>query len=144
VQGPAIAPRRTPDDFEGPDRAFIRYAAGPPKGAFATNTMRGKAMRIILLAGAVLALSACGGGESANDANNMAADNMMMDGNMMMGDDMMMDDNGAMNSMGNMGTMGAPGAGGAMGNGAMDANTQNMMRQDATTNDPDTNLANGI
>jgi hypothetical protein len=30
------------------------------------------------------------------------------------------------------------------GNGAMDANTQNMMMQDANTNDPDTNLANGM
>jgi hypothetical protein len=26
----------------------------------------------------------------------------------------------------------------------MDANTQNMMMKDATTNDPDTNLANGM
>jgi hypothetical protein len=50
----------------------------------------------------------------------------------------MMDPNMTMdaNAMNGAGTMG--------GNGSMDANTQNMMQRDATTNDPDTNLANGL
>ena len=91
-------------------------------------------MRKIILAGtAALALSACGGGGSeANDANAMASDNMMLDP---MSDPNMMMDANAMNAMSNSG---------AGANGMMDANTQNMMMKDATTNDPDTNLANGM
>ena len=91
-------------------------------------------MRVIILAGLALATAACGGGETeATDANTMATDNMMMDANMMMDGNVMMDANASMN-------------GAAMGgaNGAMDANTQNMMAQDANTNAPDTNLANGL
>ena len=95
-------------------------------------------MRMILLAGLALATAACGGGETeATDANTMAADNMMMDANMMMDGNVMMDANASMNGM----TMGGNTMGG---NGAMDANTQNMMMKDAATNDPDTNLANGM
>lgn len=91
-------------------------------------------MRMILLAGLALATAACGGGETeATDANTMAADNMMMDSNIMMDGNVMMDPNASMNGAGAMG-----------GNTAMDANTQNMMAQDANTNDPDTNLANGM
>jgi hypothetical protein len=98
----------------------------------------GEFMRVILLAGLALATAACGGGETeATDANTMATDNMMMDPNMMMDTNVMMDANGAM-------TGGAMNGAGTMGNGAMDANTQNMMMKDATTNDPDTNLANGM
>ena len=94
-------------------------------------------MRMILLASAALALSACGGGGSeGNDANALGADNMMLDQNMMMDGNMMMDPNMSANGMTGMTGMDA--------NGAMDANTQNMMAQDATTNDPDTNLANGL
>ena len=95
--------------------------------------------KLILAAGAVLTLSACGGGGSeANntsamgaDANMMATDNMMAADNMMAGDNMMMDQN-AMN--------------GAMmgGNMAVDPATQNMMMKDMNTNSPDTNLANGM
>jgi hypothetical protein len=90
-------------------------------------------MRWMILAGAALAVSACsGGGNEANEANAMAADNMMMDPTM--DPNLMMDQNGSMN-----------GAAGAMGaNGSMDANTQNMMQKDAATNDPDTNLSNGL
>lgn len=85
-------------------------------------------MRAIILAGLALATAACGGGETeATDANTMGGVNMMMDGNVMM------DANASMNGMT---------TGGA--NGAMDANTQNMMMQDATSNDADTNLANGM
>ena len=101
-------------------------------------------MRVILLAGLALATAACGGGETeATDANMMSADNMLMDQNIMMDGDVMMDGNammGANGSMdGSMNTMGTMGA-----NGAADANTQNMMMKDKATNDPDTNLANGL
>ncbi|HEX9954754.1 MAG TPA: hypothetical protein VGB48_06005 [Allosphingosinicella sp.] len=95
-------------------------------------------MRMMILAGAVLALSACGGGET--EANNtMAADNMMAV-------DPMMDPNMSMNGMdANMSGNMAGSAGGAMtGNGAMDAGTANAMAVDANTNSPDTNLANGL
>jgi hypothetical protein len=94
-------------------------------------------MRMILLAGAALALSACGGGGS--EANNMASDNMMLDQNMMMDENMMMDANMSVNGMSTMDANGAMGADGAMG-----ANAQNMTAMDAATNDPDTNLANGL
>lgn len=90
-------------------------------------------MRTILLAGVVLALSACGGGETANDANVLVDDNLMMDSNLMVDPNMSVD---AMNGMGANGAMG--------GAGAVDSNTQNMMEKDAATNDPDTNLANGL
>jgi hypothetical protein len=100
-------------------------------------------MRMILLAGLALATAACGGGESeSTDANTMATDaNMMMDSNMMMDGNVMMDANGAM-----MDANGAMNSAGAMGgtNGSMDAATQNAMMKDAQTNDPDTNLANGM
>ena len=86
-------------------------------------------MRRIFLACAVLAISACGGGNdtAANEANALAADNMMLDQNMML------DENVSMDAMTNMDA-----------NAAVDANTQNLMVKDATTNDPDTNLANGL
>jgi hypothetical protein len=93
-------------------------------------------MRVLLFAaGAVLTLSACGGGGEgeANSANGMAADsNMMATDNMMAGDNMMMDQNAAMNGA----TMN--------GNMTVDPATQNMMQQDMNTNAPDTNLANGM
>ncbi|WP_426266091.1 hypothetical protein [Sphingomonas sp. LHG3443-2] len=89
---------------------------------------------LILVAGAALTLSACGGNsdEAMNsDANLMVADNMAtMDANMMGTDaNMMMD--------GNMGSMDA--------NMATNGATEfNMMAQDMNTNAPDTNLANGM
>lgn len=88
----------------------------------------------ILLVGAVLALSACGGGgeTQSSDANMAASGNMIMDQNMAM--DPMMNGTGnmAMDPMMN-GTMNAA-----------DPATQNMIQQDMNTNDPDTNLANGM
>lgn len=85
-------------------------------------------MRTILLAGVALALSACGGGaDSTNEANVLADDNLMMDQNLMVDPNLSVD---GMNAVG--------------ANTAMDSNTQNMMQKDATTNDPDTNLANGL
>ena len=86
-------------------------------------------MRMILLAGLALAVSARGGGNDAteaNEANAMIEDNLMLDQNAMMADPTM---NGTMGMDANM---------------TGDANTQNLMVQDATTNDPDTNLANGL
>jgi hypothetical protein len=87
-------------------------------------------MRMIALAGLALALSACGGGgeTAANDSGNvLPADNMMMDPNMMMDSNMSM--NGATTLDSNM---------------AAGANTQEMMANDAASNDADTNLANGL
>lgn len=80
---------------------------------------------LIFVAGAALALSACGGRDEseANEANAMMADNMMA------GENMMMDQNMMMNGDGNM---------------AIDPDTQNLMQQDLNTNAPDTNLANGL
>jgi hypothetical protein len=94
-------------------------------------------MRIILLAGMALAVTACGGGNKAN--NSATANNMMTTNTMTTSDPMMtngaapMGTTGDMNSMGNMG-----------GNMTMDANTQKAMEKDMKTNDPDTNLANGM
>jgi hypothetical protein len=88
---------------------------------------------ILLAAGAALTLAACGGGET--QSNEMAADNAMMN-------DMMMNDAAAMNGMDANMMMDANGTMDA--NATMDANTHNAMMKDATTNDPDTNLANGM
>ena len=83
---------------------------------------------------AALTLAACGGGET--QSNDMAADNAMM-----------MNDSTDMNGMDANMTMDANmmGANGTMdANATMDSNTHNAMMKDATTNDPDTNLANGM
>jgi len=77
---------------------------------------------MILLAGAALSLSACGGGseEQANDIDTLAVNNLVVD-NATVGTDMNMDANMSMNS-----------------------DTHNAMMNDLTTNDADTNLANGM
>ena len=81
-------------------------------------------MRKILLAGVALALSACGGGGTeTNNAAVLTTDNMLMDENMMLDQNMM---------------------NGMDANATIDANTANLMMEDATTNDADTNLANGL
>ena len=76
---------------------------------------------LFLAAGAVLTLTACGGGDSANDDMNSVAavDNTMVDQNATLGG---MDGNVATN--------------------AADENA--MMMNDLTHNDADTNLANGM
>ncbi|HYG46902.1 MAG TPA: hypothetical protein VD846_03075 [Allosphingosinicella sp.] len=86
-------------------------------------------MRMIALAGLALALSACGGGgdDAANEANGLATDNMLME------DNLLLDANTSMNGMT-----------GTDANMTADANTQNMMVEDAGTNDADINLANGL
>ena len=85
-------------------------------------------MRKFLLAGAVLAISACSSGGNNDANNNAAADNMAMDQNMSA--DM------------NLGTADQVNA--AAANGSIGAGTQNAMQQDLNTHDHDTNLANGI
>jgi hypothetical protein len=89
---------------------------------------------MILLAGAALALTACGGNTSSTEANEandtVTADNMMVDPNMSM------DANGSIGAA-NMGA-------GTSAGGTVDSNTANLMAKDATTHDPDTNLSNGI
>ena len=78
---------------------------------------------LFLAAGAALALTACGGADDAavdNDLNAMAADNGLMA-------DPALD-----------------GTGGMDGNLATNADTENMMMNDLTQNDADTNLANGM
>jgi hypothetical protein len=83
---------------------------------------------MIALAAMALALSACGGGGTAADeANALGDDNLMMDENLML------DSNQSLNS-----------AGGMDSNASTNASTENLMMKDATTNDPDTNLANGL
>jgi len=84
-------------------------------------------MRKFLIAGAVLALSACGGGNEAEEANALATDNMLLEQNMTL------DQNATLDTINGMEA-----------NGALDSNTANAMIQDATTNDADTNLANGM
>lgn len=79
---------------------------------------------LFLVAGAALALSACGGGNEANEVDTLAVDNLVVDSNAMTSD------------MANMDTMDA--------NLMMDSNTANLIEQDLNTNSPDTNLANGL
>ena len=75
---------------------------------------------LLLVAAATLALSACSrDADEAEEANALTADNMAVDENLAL--------NG-MNADVN----------------ALDPATQNMINQDLNTNDPDTNLANGM
>ena len=83
-------------------------------------------MRKFLIAGVALALSACGGADEADDAN-LAADNMLLE------DNMLLDENATLDAINGMEA-----------NGVVDSNTANLMIEDATSNDSDTNLANGL
>lgn len=99
-------------------------------------------MRTTLIIGVALALSACGGSNTAsNDANMAASGNMAMDPMMNDTGNMAMDP--MMNGTGNM-AMDPMMNGGNMTGNAVDPATQNMIKQDMNTNDPDTNLANGM
>lgn len=89
-------------------------------------------MRAFLVIGAALALGACGDRDTRSDEANMAADNMMIDQNMAMDPMMNADANMTMDPMMNGTTNG------------LDPATQNMIEQDMNTNNPDTNLANGM
>ena len=88
---------------------------------------------VFLIAGAALTLSACGGGGNEGEGNTLVANNLVVDGNA--------DADAAANLDANLdANLGAS----ATGNAAVDANTQNAMAKDLTTNEPDTNLANGL
>jgi hypothetical protein len=90
-------------------------------------------MRKILLAGVVLALSACGGGNKSSNSANASGTNMTGADSMSMNQPMTADQNSALNSVNS-----------AAADGSIDSNTQNAMMKDATTHDADTNLANGM
>lgn len=98
-------------------------------------------MRMMIIAGAALALSACGGGSQSTDAN--ASANMAMDQNLAA--DPMMNGTGnmAMDPMMNGGNMTADTGLTPSDNRAIDA-TENLIEKDRNTNAPDTNLANGL
>jgi len=81
---------------------------------------------IILIAGSMLALSACG--SNNEEANTLAVNNLVVEDLSNGSDTMTM--NGDMNAM-DMNAM----------NGS---DTANAMATDMNTNDPDTNLANGM
>ena len=87
---------------------------------------------LILITGAALAVSACGGGGDDSANTDLAVNNMIVDdsatANAML--------EGDMNAMGDLNAMGDMNA--------MDPSTQNAMQQDLSTNDADTNLANGL
>jgi hypothetical protein len=76
---------------------------------------------ILLLTCAAVALAACGRDDAANEANVVAADNLVVT------DDAMMDP--AMNADANLAT---------------DPAANNAVVEDLTTNDADANLANGM
>ena len=78
---------------------------------------------ILLIAGAALALSACGDRNEADEANTLAEENLALNTDL----------NADLNATGNLD-----------GNAATDANLTNALIEDATTNDADTNLANGM
>lgn len=84
-----------------------------------------RALLLVPAAAAALALAACGDRDADRDAN--------ADMNAMAEDNMMLDQNIDVNA-----------AGGMDGNMATDNTTENMMMNDLTTNDADTNLANGM
>lgn len=77
---------------------------------------------MFLLAGAALALSACGGANEADEADTLAVNNVIVDESMTTDDTLNADVNAVVT----------------------DANTQNAIVEDLTTNDADTNLANGM
>ena len=81
---------------------------------------------IIVVAGAMLALSACG--SNNEEANTLAVNNLVVEDLSNGSDTMMM--NGDMNAM-DMNSMNS-------------AETANALATDMNTNDPDTNLANGM
>ena len=81
----------------------------------------------ILVAGAMLALSACG--SKNEEANTLAVNNLVVE-DLSNGSDTMMMNGSDMNAM-DMNSMNSAG-------------TANAMATDMNTNDPDTNLANGM
>ena len=88
-------------------------------------------MRALLtIAGAALALAGCSGADNSNEVDTLAVNNLVVDDGTTM--------NADMNAM-------MPGDMNAMTANDMNAmNTQELQQKDLTTNDADTNLANGI
>ena len=82
---------------------------------------------LILVAGAMLVLSACG--SKTDEANTLSVNNLVVE-DLSNGSDTMMMNGGDMNGM-DM-------------NSTNSAETANAMATDMNTNDPDTNLANGM
>ena len=90
---------------------------------------------IILAAGAVLTLSACGGGGSEGEQNGvdtLSVNNLVVDSN-----------TGTTGLDTNLSTNGATTTDPATG-ATLDPASQNAIQQDLTTNTPDANLANGL
>lgn len=96
---------------------------------------------LILVAGAALTLSACSGGGEAEDngIDTLEVNNLVLEGE---GTGMGMDTMNGTTAIDP--ATGQPMTGNAMTGNAMDPATQNAMAADMNTNDPDTNLANGL
>lgn len=88
---------------------------------------------ILILAGTAIALAGCSSGDKDNSVDTLAVNNLVVDDGTMMNSDANAMMPGDMNAMttGDLNTMDS-------------ANTQAMQQQDLTTNDADTNLANGL
>ena len=84
---------------------------------------------LILVAGAAMALSACGGGGNSeqNEVDTLSANNLVVE------------DSAGMNALSN----GTADANAIAAMNGQDPATQNAMMNDLTSNDADTNLANG-
>lgn len=81
----------------------------------------------LLVAGAALTLSACGGG-GESEANELAVENLTVE-NLVVNDPAAMDANMSANLDANV---------------TMNSDTANAVANDLTTNTPDANLANGM
>jgi hypothetical protein len=96
-------------------------------------------MRVILMiAGAALAVAGCSGGNDSNEVDTLAVNNLVVDDGTMRNGDM----TGDMNAMTMNGDMNAVTTGDM--NGMSASNVQELQQKDLTTNDADTNLANGL
>jgi len=118
MEGPEIVERPLPDkDGDGAKQALARCGAVQP-------TLGSNSMRSLIVTGlAVLALGACGDGRDADEANqaDLAVNDLMVEN--------LDSANAAMNAdMTNM----------------SNEDHANMVMNDLTTNDADTNLANGL
>ena len=87
---------------------------------------------LILAAGAALTVAACSSGNEGQENNSLTVENLEV-GNIIMNDPAAM--NGTTLDANALGTTGTTG---------MDPATANAVSEDLTTNDADTNLANGM
>jgi hypothetical protein len=105
----------------------------PLGSIFAPLDKREDLMRtLLIIAGAALAVAGCSSGDTSNEVDTLAVNNLVVDDGTTM--------NADMNAMmpGDMNAMTANDM-----NAMTDGNTQAMQQKDLTTNDADTNLANG-